>query len=226
LLKKLATLLETEYGVQVLVISHDLSASDAPDKIFELLRAKKIEVNYLVNNAGFAVFGRFAETNWEEEAEMLTLQVMNYSRLIKLFLPSMIEQRSGHILNIGSTGSFVPGPYCAAYCAAKSYVLSLSEALYAELKGTGVKVTAVCPGGTKTAFGGGLYQDRSKRGMAKVMEARTVAEQAYSAMIKGKRLCIPGLVNRFQVFMLRFLPRKIIINVAEKTMSGYRDLSA
>ncbi len=224
-LKELSAKLEKTYNIETLVIPIDLSECQAPEEIFKIINRKSITVEYLINNAGFVVFGRFAETNWDRELSMLNLQIINLSRLIKLFLPLMIEQKSGKILNVGSTGSFVPGPYCAAYCAAKSYILSLSEALAAEVKGTGVTVSALCPGGTKTEFGGGVNKNDSKPFLLKSMDPEKVAKIAYRTMMKGKRVVVPGFMNKFQIFMTRFLPRKLVVDMAEKAMREYKDFA-
>ncbi|MCD4735720.1 MAG: SDR family oxidoreductase, partial [Bacteroidales bacterium] len=149
---QLADDLKKNYLIKILIISLDLSRTDAAEEIFGQVQEKSIHVNYLVNNAGFYVKGAFYETSWEIEQSLIQLQCLNHTQLTKLFLPAMIKQGKGGILNICSTGSFVPGPYNAVYCAAKSFVLSFSEAIAAEVSGTGVKVTALCPGGTNTNF--------------------------------------------------------------------------
>jgi len=205
---QLADNLSNNYKIIVLAIPIDLSHPDAAEEIFRLVLEKSISVDYLVNNAGFYVKGAFSETSWEDEQKMIQLQCITYSQLTKLFLPGMLERGMGRILNICSTGSFVPGPYNAVYCAAKSFVLSFSEALSEEVRGTGVTVTALCPGGTKTAF-----QDFTKRRKSfffPVMDASMVAKIGYEALMKGKRVVIPGMANKMQVFLIRFIPRNLV----------------
>ncbi len=224
-LKELSAQLKERYNIKSLIIPIDLSENYAPEEILRKINQKNISVEYLINNAGFVVFGHFAETNWEQEFSMLNLQVINLTKLIKLILPQMLMRKSGKILNIGSTGSFIPGPYCAAYCAAKSYILSLSEALAAEVKGTGVTVSVLCPGGTKTEFGGNVNKKDSKNFLLRNMDAEKVAKIAYKTMMKGERLVVPGFLNKSQIFMARLLPRNLVVDIAEKAMSEYRDFS-
>jgi len=146
-----------KYRIETLVLPLDLSHPESATEIWRQVHKKSIQVSYLINNAGFYVKGTFSNTSWEDEQSLIQLQCLSYTRLIKLFLPEMIKQGKGGILNIGSTGSFVPGPYNAVYCAAKSFVLSLSEALAEEISDSEVTISALCPGGTDTAF-----QDMSK----------------------------------------------------------------
>jgi short-subunit dehydrogenase len=205
---QLANALKKNYKIEALIISFDLSHTNVAEEIFRLVQEKTISVNYLVNNAGFYVKGGFPETTWEEEQKLIQLQCLNHTQLIKLFLPGMLKRGNGGILNVASTGAFVPGPYNAVYCAAKSFVLSFSEALMEEVSGFGITVTALCPGGTYTDF-----QDFSKRKKSiffPIMEASIVAEIGYKALMKGKSVVIPGMANKIQVFLMRFIPRNFV----------------
>ncbi len=207
-LLQLANDLRKNYKIDILVISLDLSHIDAAKAICEQVQGKSIRVNYLVNNAGFYVEGPFSETSWEAERELIELQCLQHTQLIKLFLPAMLQQNKGGILNIGSTGSFVPGPFNAVYCASKSFVLSLSEALAQEVSGTGVTVTALCPGRTNTTF-----QNLSENNWSilfPTMEPSKVAQVGYHALMKGKRVIIPGWLYKIQVFLMRFIPRDMV----------------
>jgi short-subunit dehydrogenase len=154
------------------------------------------------------VKGTFSETSLYEELNLISLQCLSYIRLTKLFIPGMIERAKGGVLNVGSTGSFAPGPFNAVYCAAKSFVLSFSEALAEELSGSGVKVTALCPGGIDTNF-----RDLSKRKKSllfPLMKATKVAKAGFNGLMKGKRVVVPGWANRLHVFAVRFLPRSFV----------------
>ena len=205
---QLADDLKRNYLIEILITSLDLSQTDAAEEIFRQVQEKSIHVNYLVNNAGFYVKGAFSETSWEKEQKLIQLQCLNHAQLTKLFLPAMLKQGKGGILNICSTGSFVPGPYNAVYCAAKSFVLSFSEAIAEEVSGSGVTITALCPGGTNTDF-----QDFSKRRKSiffPIMKASRVAKTGYKALMKGKRVVIPGMYNKIQVFLIRFIPRNLV----------------
>jgi short-subunit dehydrogenase len=150
-LAEAAKLLEKS-GSSVTYISKDLSDPCAPLEIYEQLRKEKIVIDCLVNNAGFATYGYFNDLDVEEELKELQVNIVATTYLTKLFLKDMVEKNSGRILHISSTGAFLPGPLMAVYFASKSYVLSFSEALSAELEGTNVTVTALCPGPTKTNF--------------------------------------------------------------------------
>ena len=206
-LQQIADNFEKDYKIKVLVIPEDLSTADAAGIIFRKVKEKSITVNYLVNNAGFYVKGAFSDTSWENEQRLIQLQCLTHTQLTKLFLPEMLRQRKGGILNIGSTGSFVPGPFNAVYCAAKSFVLSFSEALTEEVSGSGITVTALCPGGTKTAFQD--FKHRKTSFFFPAMEASKVAKIGYKALMKGKRVVIPGITNKIQVMLIRFIPGRL-----------------
>ncbi len=212
MLQQIAVEFQKKYNTGVLVIEKDLGLPGAADEVYHMVREKSVTVNNLVHNAGFYMQGAFAETGWEKEQQLIYLQCINHIKLIKLFLPEMLKKNEGGILNVCSTGSFMPGPYNAIYCAAKSFLLSFSEALAEELKNTNIHVTALCPGATRTAF-----QDFSKRKnnlLTPVMDAQSVAETGYRAFIKGKRVAIPGTGNKMQVFMVRFLPGRLVTKLA------------
>ena len=172
-----------------------------------------------MNNAGFIVYGYFADTHWSEEYKMIRLHIETLTYLIKLFLPDMLRRKKGKILNIGSTGSFVPGPFNAVYCATKSYILSLSEAIAAEVCGTGVTVTALCPGGTNTEFTKRTSDKNSPVYLFEVMEADKVARIGYKALMKGKKVVIPGVLNKIQIFIIRFIPRNLVSKLIKIMMS-------
>ncbi|HOW25010.1 MAG TPA: SDR family oxidoreductase [Bacteroidales bacterium] len=206
-LAQVADELRKRYQIDAQIISIDLSQPHAADEIFRWTREKSFTVDYLINNAGFYVKGSFTATSWDEEEKLIRLQCINHIRLAKLFLPDMIMKGAGGILNVCSTGSFVPGPYNAIYCAAKSFLLSFTEAVAEEVSGSGVTVTALCPGGTNTTF-----QDLNKRRgtfFFPIMDPARIAENGYNGLMNGKHLVVPGMANKMQVFMVRFIPRKI-----------------
>jgi hypothetical protein len=200
----------------------DLSLENVTQEIFNDIDSTKIEV--VVNNAGFGLFGSFYDTNWEREAKMLHLHILTTTHLIKLILPVMIERGSGKILNVSSLAAFQPGPLMALYYASKAYLLSFSQAISNELKGTGVSVTVLCPGPTKTSFQGvvseGCNDNKIKFNMACPKE---VAAYGYKAMHKGKVVAIPGLFNKFLSILPRMLTRnrttKIVRKIQDKNRS-------
>ncbi|HEX9128242.1 MAG TPA: SDR family oxidoreductase, partial [Gemmatimonadaceae bacterium] len=144
--------IEGKFDVRVQVFAADLRRTDAPQSIFDFLHNENIPIEVLVNNAGFGLGGEFADTKIQRELEMIQVNIAALTHLTKLFLPPMIKRKSGRLLNVASTAAFQPGPGMAVYYATKAYVLSFSEALAEELRHSGVTVTALCPGPTRTEF--------------------------------------------------------------------------
>lgn len=210
-LEEMKRLYEEKAGIRVHVITKDLSLPSAPQEIYDELEREGVAVDALVNNAGFTVFGPFTETEAEKELQLLQVNIVALTQLTKLFLPGMVERGWGKVLNLGSTASFFPGPLMAVYYASKAYVLSFSEALAVELEGTGVTVTALCPGPTETGFQkrGNMEDSRLVAGR-KIMDARTVARIGYRALMKGQMEVIPGLRNWIQAEATRFIPSRLL----------------
>ena len=196
-------------GTSILV-PEDLSQPGSAAALFSELRTRSIEIEILVNCAGFGGSGWFAQTDLDVEREMMQLNMISLTELTKLALPDMIRRRAGRILNVASTAAFQPGPRMAVYYASKSYVLSFSEALANELAGTGVTVTTLCPGPTYTGFGKRAGIDGANVFRAGVMSAEAVADAGYRALMKGKGLVIPGLRNKLLAASVRFSPRKLV----------------
>src|SRR5881398_2071290 len=153
----------------------DLAELDAPDKLFQRTERGNIQVDILVNNAGYGVRGAFAKTNLDDKLEMMQLNMVALTHLTKLYLPQMISRGQGRIMQVASTAAFQPGPFMAVYYATKAYVLSFSEALYEELRGTGVTVTALCPGATATGFFDRADMTSTKLFKSGAMDSKTVA---------------------------------------------------
>lgn len=203
-LESLATELRFKHQVQVMVIVQDLANASAPQAIADELARHSIEVEVLVNNAGTQVYGEFAEASLEQQLDLIQINMTALVDLTHRLLPGMIRRGRGRILNLGSTGSFAPGPLNAVYCATKAFVLSFSEAIGAELAGSGVTVTALCPGATKTAF-------ITRHGMQDVrifrhaMSPVHVAEIGYRALQCGRPLVVPGIHNQVQVLSFQLM---------------------
>lgn len=209
-LKEVAKKISLEYEVEVLSVPMDLSEDDAPFRLYNLLKEKGIQVDYLVNNAGVGSFGRLKDTEMKVEENLVKLNILALLRLTKLFVPDMVDRRYGYVLNVSSMAAFLPGPIMANYYASKAYVLSLSEALHEELKGTGVKVSVLCPGPVKTGFqaaAGIRKYDGSKYFMKK---AKEVADIGYVAMWKGKPVAIPGLISKLLPRVFAIIPRSCL----------------
>lgn len=217
-LEEVAGELRKNYPSEVQIIPKDLSAKTAPEEIARELQARSIHIDILVNNAGFNEYGPFSETDLEKELAMIQTHITSLTALTKFLLPGMLERLHGRILNVGSTGSFAPGPLNAVYCATKAYVLSFSEALAEELRGTGVSVTALCPGATRTDFARRAKMEDANIFKAKLMDPGKVAEIGLRALMRGKTTVVAGKVNKITVFSLRFTPRKVVAKIARGIM--------
>ncbi|HOT95590.1 MAG TPA: SDR family NAD(P)-dependent oxidoreductase [bacterium] len=208
-------------AASVLCLVRDLSQVESPDEIFRYVTEKELQIDILVNNAGFGDHGPFAETEWEKDAAMVQVNITSLLHLTRLFLPGMIERRSGQILNVASTAAFQPGPYMALYYASKAFVLSFSEALAEECRESGVIVTALCPGPTATEFQARAHTEGtaisgSGRGVLRMMDATAVARLGYRAMLAGKRVAVTGALNRIGAWSGRHLPRPLIMKTIKQ----------
>ena len=210
-LRELSAELATAHGITAHVVAADLGDPKAPRAVFEAATGLGVEVDFLVNNAGFGSSGDFLDLDLDREAEMIEVNVSALVKLTHLFARGMRERRAGHVLNIASTAAFQPGPYMATYFATKAFVLSFSEALGHELEGTGVKVTCHCPGATATNFAGTAGNDKTKLFTSGgVAAAADVAYDAYRAMLAGDLLAIHGAFNWAQMQSLRVAPRALV----------------
>lgn len=212
-LKEIASELTAKYGVKVTVAAKDLSIPESADELASELSSAGIEVDVLINNAGFAAYGPFNETSWKEEKDMIQVNIMALTALTKQLLPGMIKRNSGKILNVASTAAFQPGPLMAVYYATKAYVLSFSEAVNYELRDTNVSVTALCPGATATNFEKRASLESSRLFQSGAMNASDVALEGYKALMENKSLTIPGFKNKALANLVRFLPRKSVLKI-------------
>lgn len=198
-------------GIYVKTIALDLAEAGAPRALFDQVQQEGIRIEMLVNNAGFGAFGNFADMPEEEILGQIDLNITALTQLTKLFLPSMISRRSGRVMNVASTAGFQPGPLMAVYYATKAYVISFSEAIANELRGSGVTVTCFCPGATHTGFAQRAGTEGSrlfKRFGA--MTAEAVARDGYRALMKGRTLAISGRQNWLVAESIRFAPRRLV----------------
>ncbi len=215
--------LEEAFDIDIRVITKDLSKHEIATEICNELEKEHIQIDVLINNAGVGLFGDFADTDWNRESDILQLNVVTLTHLTKLLIPQMIKRKHGHVLNVASTASFRPGPLMSVYCATKAYVLSLSQAIAKEVAGTGVSVTALCPGPTDTLFNETAgVQKAPLPGSQKIASPREVAEFGYRAMLRGNSVAIHGLKNRATVLIGKFLPRQVITNLVYKKRKGWR----
>jgi len=219
-LEELKKEVETKHGTKVRVLVKDLSDPKSPQEIFSELMNESVNVDVLVNNAGFAVYGKFPDSDWQKEAEMLQVNIVSLTQLTKLFLNKMLENKSGKILNVSSGVGFIPSPWCSVYGGTKHYVLGFSNAISNELKGTGVSVTCFCPSNTRTLFykRANAENCRSyKRGFA-AMDAATTAKLGYRALAKGKTTAAAGLPLSLMMFGTRFIPRNLVCSLSGRLM--------
>lgn len=210
-LDELAAELSEKHGVKVHVLAKDLSLSLTPEEIHRELSERGVAVEALVNNAGTASFGKFYKTDLKKELDLLQINVVALTHLTKLFLGEMVARGHGRILNVASTAAFQPGPLMAVYYASKAYVLHFSEAIANELQESGVTVTALCPGPTRTGFVKRAAMEKS--GLFKnlaVMDSRSVAEAGYQGMLKGRTIVIPGFGNKLTAQLHRIAPRNLV----------------
>jgi uncharacterized protein len=196
-----------KHGVRAFALAEDLTDPAAPERIVGELGRLGLEIEFLVNNAGFGSTGAFAELDAKRELDMVQVNVTAVVHLTRLLLPAMVARRSGRVLNLGSTAGFQPGPFMAVYYASKAFVNSFTEALAFELQGTGVTATVSCPGATATEFAQVAGNDKSRLFEMGAMGARDVATHAYRAMMRGEVMAIPGVKNKLGLQSLRFAPR-------------------
>ena len=213
-LTDLAARLSADYPVHAEPLVVDLADPAAPGAIYAALSARPIDI--LINNAGFAVQGAFAQTDWQHEAALLQVNVASLAHLTKLFVPGMLQRRQGRILNVASTAAFVPGPFMAMYYASKAFVLSFSEALANEVRGSGVTVTALCPGPTRTEFASAAGVADSPLFRGPTMGAEEVARIGFRAMMAGKPSVIAGAGNRWMMRGVRMIPRSWAADAAAR----------
>lgn len=205
-LKQQQLYLQYQYHVTVNFIAYDLTKEDAADFIIEQIDNWNIPIDFLVNNAGFNEFGLFSQTDISKEIKMIDLHIRFITQLTKHILSIMEKNNYEHILNIGSTGSFIPSPSDAVYSATKAYIMSFSNALYGEYRNTGIKITLLCPGATETEFARKANIEQTLLFKYAVMKPDKVIKIAYPKIIKGKRLIIPGIYNKFLVFFSKIMP--------------------
>jgi short-subunit dehydrogenase len=212
-LHKLAGELAAEYGAQAQVVAADLSLRTGTTEIMAALAERNLEVDVLVNSAGFGVLGSIAEIGVDRQMQMIDVNVSSLTRLTALLLPGMLERRRGGILNVASTAAFQGGPKEAVYYATKAYVLSFTEALAEEARGSGVRVCCLAPGPTETGFAAQAGLEGSRLFRQGVMDAGRVAQAGYRGLREGKTLVVPGFRNQALVFATRLSPRVLTTRI-------------
>ena len=206
------------HGVSVECVTMDLAEPNAPQRLYDQLNRAGRTVDILVNNAGRGLFGEFTKVTWESLHQMLELDLMALTYLTRLFAPDMVKRGCGYILLVASTGAFQPTPTYAAYAAAKSYVLSLGEALHYELRHTGVQCTVLCPGVTRTEFIETAGQQMTFYQRTTMMEGSTVVRIGVEAMLRGRSSVVSGWFNAFFAWATRLMPRQMLAGMADQAM--------
>ncbi len=216
-LEQLKTELEEKYPVKVMVIAQDLSLPEATENIYKEVTQAGIQVDYLINNAGFGGRGKFHERDWDLDLTMINLNIVALTALTRFFLPDFVKRNSGKILNVSSTASFMPGPLQAVYYATKAYVTYFSNAITEELYDTNITVTALLPGATETEFARTSGMDKTSL-FDKTVSARSVAEDGYNGMLKGKLNVVSGLTasQKMMTGMIPLIPKKMLLKTVRK----------
>ena len=217
-LNKQAKELKRLHGVDARSITCDLTRPQAADIVYQQTKKMNVQIHTLINNAGFNEYGSFLTTDRVKELKMIQLHTIFPTEMMKLFLPDMLQNQAGKILNVGSTGSIIPCPYDAVYAATKAYLLSVSKAIGSELKDSGVTITTLCPGSTETAFAKKAGMEGTLLFKLFVMKPETVASIGYQAMINGKTTVVSGLYNKILVQSSYLLPDRLINYLVKKML--------
>ncbi|CUO60698.1 SDR family NAD(P)-dependent oxidoreductase [Clostridium perfringens] len=198
--------------VRAYIYKFDLSLSENIDLLYKKIKTEVGKVDILINNAGIGFNGEFNEIDWQKQLDIINVNIISLTKLTKLILKDMINEKEGKILNVASTGAYQPGPLISVYYASKAYVLSFSEALREEVKDKGINVVTLCPGATKTNF-----SKRAGKGDLDVaMSAKKVAQCGYKALMNNKAICIPGIMNKVLVFLSKVSPTTLNAKIVKK----------
>jgi uncharacterized protein len=215
-MEALAVELQKKFDVKVTVIAADLETADGAQQLHAEIKRRNIVISALANNAGYGNFGEFKDSALSTELAMMQLNMTALVVLTKLFMPDLLATK-GKVLNVASIAAFQPGPYMAVYYATKAFVLSFSEAIAEELDGTGVTVTALCPGLTASGFQDKADMNQSALVKGKKMPtSEEVAALGYQAMQRGQRVYVPGVQNWLFTQSVRFTPRSIVTAMVKK----------
>lgn len=219
-LPKIAAGLERHYKVSVRSIRKDLTTPRAADEIYSELRIAKVQVDILINNAGVGMYGEFYQMSAVQTLKLLQLNVVALTYLTRLFMPPMLKRRSGRVLNVASTASFLPGPLMTTYYASKHYVRAFSEGLSEEVRGSGVTVSALCPGPTKSNFWKAAEAAKSPMAVGRLASASSVARLGYRGLMRGKRVIVPGWRNKLVLLAGRLLPTGLVVRAVKRYQEG------
>lgn len=218
-LETLGAKLRRAYGVEALVLARDLGGPEAGQAVYAAVKARELNVEILINSAGFGGYGEFMAADWEKEAAMIALNITALTQLCKLFGRDMQARGSGQILNLASVAAFLPGPLMAVYYATKHYVLAFSESLAEELTGSGVSVTALCPGPSRSQFAKTARAHKTRAFARPLPSAVAVAAHGYRAMMAGQVVAIYPFSSRLAAFLTRLAPRWLVRRLIHRAQS-------
>ncbi|MEX8546104.1 MAG: SDR family NAD(P)-dependent oxidoreductase [Mucilaginibacter sp.] len=223
LLNQKATELKQQYGVEVEAIVKDLFKHEAPFEVYDEIKAKGIQIDVLVNDAGQGQYGLFAETDINRELDIIQLNIGATISLVKCFLPEMLARKEGKILNLSSIAGKTPGPYQAVYHGTKAFVQSFTEAVRSECKDTGVTLTALLPGKTDTDFFNKAQMEDSKMMEQSGSNPAEVAKDGYEALMAGEDMVISGFKNKAMVGMSNIMPDHLVADMMKKQQEPKED---
>jgi len=207
-----------DHKVDIIVLPMDLTITNAPQEIYNILQTQDIIVDILINNAGAGLYGPFYQTNLKRQLNLLKLNMTSVVELTYLFLKDMIERKTGYLLFVSSIGAFQPTPLYAAYAATKSFILHFGLALHRELRSTGVSSTVLSPGVTKSEFLEVAGQKPNLFQKLTMMDSFRVTQIGLEAMFKRRGSVVPGIVNKLTVLFTYLLPRRVTTNMAHWAM--------
>lgn len=213
-LETIAVECRDRFGIAVQVFGCDLALPNAAHEV----QAQIPDCDVLINNAGFANNGKFAKMNETEMLQELQLDVVTLTQLTRLYIPGMIERKDGKVLNVASTAGFLPGPNMAVYYASKAYVISFSEAIAQEVRGTGVTVTVLCPGATYTGFQERAKVETTPLFRLPMAKAADVAKAGIEGMMRGKPVVVPGMTNKLVAISPKLTPRRLLVAISGKAV--------
>lgn len=213
--------LERQFGIEMVYVVKDLSAENSAQEVYDEIKHKGINIDILINNAGFGSFGRYVDVDWQRQKGLASVNMLAVMQLSYLFGKDMDRRGKGKIVNIASIASFQAGPYMAMYYASKAFVRSFSEALHEEMKSSGVSVTAICPGPVATNFERNAHMINSAMfTRLRVYTPEVVAAKSYRAIMNNKAVYVVGWPNKLLVFLTRFCSLKFSRALASKINLG------
>lgn len=220
LLERNAAGLAKEFRVSALAIACDLTRAGAGTELVKTLDGRGIAIDVLVNNAGYGVAGPFTDNDLSEQLGMVDLNMRALVELTALLWPRIASSGQGGVLNVASLGAFAPGPFMAVYCATKAFVLSFTEALWDEARGTKVHVTCLCPGPTATGFSARSRTETTRMFRSGVLSSRRVARVGYRAFRHNRRTVVVGIVNSLMAWSTGFSPRGLVLRLSRRIIQS------